>query len=181
MGVTMLSDAISGTGMSSTFGMLAGNAKAQETERRFSSLMDGISAGLDTRPQGTHDASLSSSEVKRDPRLPGDFISSFALDNPTPADHSSTPQGAAANAGLKGKIDKTSKLYEQSLELESYFVKMMLSSMRETVSKSNLAGKNDFAGKMYEDMLYDEYSRKVTKSAGFGLADQVYLQLSGQK
>ncbi|MBR7064939.1 MAG: rod-binding protein, partial [Treponema sp.] len=31
---------------------------------------------------------------------------------------------------------------------------------------------------MYEDMMYDEYSTAVTKNAGFGLADLVYLQLS---
>ena len=58
---------------------------------------------------------------------------------------------------------------------------MMLSSMRDTIHKSELSGKNDFAGKMYDDMLYDELSRDVTKSAGFGLADQVYLQLSGKR
>ncbi len=84
------------------------------------------------------------------------------------------------HSGQKGKIDKTSKLYEQALELESYFVKMMLSSMRNTVTKSSLTGGNDFAGKMYEDMLYDELSRDMTRSAGFGLADQVYLQLEGK-
>jgi Rod binding protein len=88
--------------------------------------------------------------------------------------------GAAANAGQKGTIDKTSKLYEQALELESYFVKMMLSSMRNTVTKTSLTGENDFAGKMYDDMMYDELSRTVTKQAGFGLADQVYLELAGK-
>ena len=181
MGMTMLSDAVSGAGLTSTCGMLAGNAKAKETERRFSSLVDGISAGLDTSADKKHDASLSSSEVKSDPRLPGDFISSFALDHANPYDRAAKPQGAAANSGFKGKIDKSSKLYEQALELESYFVKMMLSSMRETVQKSELSGRNDFAGKMYDDMLYDELSRDVTKSAGFGLADQVYLQLSGKR
>ena len=180
MGVTMLGDAVSGTGMSSAFGMLAGNAKAQETERRFASLVDGVRAGMDER-SGNHDSSLSSGEVKRDPRLPGDFISSFAIENPTAYDRAANPVGAAANAGLSGKIDKSSKLFEQALELESYFVKMMLQSMRNTVQKSGLSGENDFAGKMYEDMLYDELSRGVTKEAGFGLADQVYLQLSGQK
>jgi flagellar protein FlgJ len=31
---------------------------------------------------------------------------------------------------------------------------------------------------MYEDMLYDEYATSMTKNAGFGLADQIYMQLS---
>jgi len=181
MSSSMLSGAVSGAGLSSSFGMLAGNAKAKETERKFSSLIDGIGAGLDRDLDSTHDSSLSSSEVTSDPRLPGDFISSLAEKKPTPYDHAANPVGAAANNGMHGSVDRTSKLYEQSLELESYFVKILLSSMRNTVSKTNLAGGNDFAGKMYEDMLYDEYSRGMTKNAGFGLADQVYLQLTKQK
>ena len=55
----------------------------------------------------------------------------------------------------------------------------MLSSMRNTVTKTNLSGKqNEYAQNMYEDMLYDELSTTITKSAGFGLADQIYIQLS---
>ncbi len=183
-------DALSKTSFSSSIGLLAGNAKAQETERKFGALIDGIKAGLDDSEKNADRAKASpagmlltpSATVRQanDPRLPGDFITSFAIENPTQNDHAAKPVGAAANSGQKGKIDKTSKLYEQALELESYFVKMMLSSMRNTVTKSSLTGDNDFAGKMYEDMLYDELSRDMTRSAGFGLADQVYLQLDGK-
>ncbi len=181
-------DSMSTSSFSSSFGLLAGNAKAQETERRFGALIDGIKAGIDD--DGKDDAKAKASGISQtanavvrqanDPRLPGDFISSFSIENPTQNDRAAKPVGAAANSGQKGKIDKTSKLYEQALELESYFVKMMLSSMRNTVTKSSLTGENDFAGKMYEDMLYDELSRDMTRSAGFGLADQVYLQLDGK-
>ena len=31
---------------------------------------------------------------------------------------------------------------------------------------------------MYEDMIYDEYTASLTKNARFGLADQIYLELS---
>ena len=31
---------------------------------------------------------------------------------------------------------------------------------------------------MYEDMLYDEYTTALTKNAGFGIADAIYLELS---
>lgn len=167
---------LSGSGFTSSVGLLAGNAKAQETERKFSSLVDGIKAGMDEQ---TDDKKTSPSTIVGDPRLPGDFISSFSIENPTALDRDAKPVGAAASAGQKGSIDKTSKLYEQALELESYFVKIMLSSMRSTVTKSSLSGENDFAGKMYEDMQYDELSRTVTRNAAFGLADQVYLQLKG--
>ncbi|HOC28606.1 MAG TPA: rod-binding protein [Treponemataceae bacterium] len=166
--------------LSGSFGLLAGNAKAAETERKFSALIDGIQAGLDTKAgTGTDiDTGSASPAIAIDPRLPGDYISSFHIDDPSDADRNSAAQGAAANAGMNGIIDKSSKLYEQSLELESYVVKMMLSSMRNTVQKSGLSGENDFASKMYEDMLYDELARDMTKNAGFGLADQIYLQLS---
>jgi flagellar protein FlgJ len=73
-------------------------------------------------------------------------------------------------------IDKTDKLYELCLELETFLVKNLLTSMRSTVQKSGLVD-DSFAGKMYEDMLYDEYAKNFTKSANFGLAEQAYRQL----
>ena len=90
----------------------------------------------------------------------------------------------AANAvnskGKKVTIDRTSELYAQSKELENYMMKMMLSSMRDTIHHTSLFGKeNDFARGMYEDMLYDNYAEALTKNTNFGLADQIYLELSG--
>jgi len=76
----------------------------------------------------------------------------------------------------KTEIDKTDKLYQLCLELETFLVKNLLTSMRSTVQKSGLVD-DSFAGKMYEDMLYDEYAKDFTKNASFGLADQAYLQL----
>ena len=74
------------------------------------------------------------------------------------------------------KIDKTDKLYEQCVELEIFLVKSLISSMRSTVQKSSLV-EEGFAGKMYEDMLYEEYAKDYTKNANFGLAEQAYRQL----
>lgn len=73
-------------------------------------------------------------------------------------------------------IDKTDRLYELCLELETFLVKNLLTSMRSTVQKSGLVD-DSFAGKMYEDMLYDEYAKNFTKNANFGLAEQAYRQL----
>jgi flagellar protein FlgJ len=77
-------------------------------------------------------------------------------------------------------VDKTDKLYEQCLELEIFLVKTLISSMRNTVQKSGLIDEG-FAGKMYEDMLYDEYARDFAKNADFGLAELAYLELTGQR
>ncbi len=78
------------------------------------------------------------------------------------------------------KIDKTDKLYEQCVELEIFLVKTLISSMRNTVQKSKLIDEG-YAGKMYEDMLYDEYAKNFAKNANFGLAEMAYLELTGQR
>ena len=74
-------------------------------------------------------------------------------------------------------IDKTDKLYQLCLELETFLVKNLLTGMRNTVQKSGLI-EEGFAGKIYEDMLYDEYAKDITKNKGFGLAESAYRQLS---
>jgi flagellar protein FlgJ len=80
----------------------------------------------------------------------------------------------------KPYIDKDSKLYEQCEALESFLVKNLLTGMRNTVQKTGLI-EEGFAGKMYEDMLWDEYAKDFTKNAGFGLAEQAYLELTNQR
>lgn len=132
--------------------------------------------------QSKNSGTVASEKTIDSSRLNGDYTTGFSSAH-TAADKNATATGAAANqSGAHGesrKIDKTSKLYEKALEMESYVVKIMLSSMRSTVQKSGLGG-DDFASKMYEDMLYDEYATSMTKNAGFGLADEIYLQLNQQ-
>ncbi|WP_010253222.1 rod-binding protein [Treponema primitia] len=77
-------------------------------------------------------------------------------------------------------IDKSGKLYEQCLALETFLTKTLISGMRSTVQKTGLID-DSFAGKMYEDMLYDEYAKTYTENANFGLADLAYLELTGQR
>ena len=85
-------------------------------------------------------------------------------------------QNDAAVSGKPEEIDKTDKLYQLCLELETFLVKNLLTGMRNTVQKSGLI-EESFAGKMYEDMLYDEYAKSFTQNAGFGLAEQAYRQM----
>ncbi len=80
----------------------------------------------------------------------------------------------------KATIDKTSKLYEQCQELESCIMKILVDGMRKTVMKSPLVDES-YASKMYEDMLYDSYAENLAKNNSFGLADQAYLELTGQR
>lgn len=85
-------------------------------------------------------------------------------------------QGSGAKVQNSGAIDRGSKLYEQCQEFESIFVQMMLKEMRATVNKSDMLD-GGYAEEVFEDMLYEERAKSMTKSAGFGLADQMYLEL----
>ncbi|MDR0551743.1 MAG: rod-binding protein, partial [Spirochaetaceae bacterium] len=49
-----------------------------------------------------------------------------------------------------------------------------------TVEKSKLID-TGFSGEIYEDMLYDEYTKSFSKNANFGLAELAYLELTGQR
>ncbi|WP_314743610.1 rod-binding protein [Treponema lecithinolyticum] len=124
-------------------------------------------------------------------KLNGDYTSGFEKAFSHKSDTKALPQGAAHNtssasvraptAAENQTIDKTSVLYEKALELESYFIKIMLSSMRGTLSGTSAYGtEKSYAQKMYEDMMFDELAVSVTKNAGFGLADQVYLELTSK-
>ena len=149
-------------------------AKYSEEQSKFESLVQSM--------MGSSSGDVSSSEVIQSGRLNGDYTSGFAGTYTAEADKASRPQGAAANSAsavtANKTIDRTSKLYESAMELESYFVKIMLSSMRSTLSGSGITGDKSFATGMYEDMLYDEIATSMTKNAGFGLADQIYLELA---
>jgi len=161
----------SGSGITGGKGALQ-SAQMNAEKSKFAELLDRMKAQNDGR--GT----VSSSQIAEKGRLNGDYTSGFGGAFSGENAKNARPTGAAANQAniniQQKTIDKTSELYEKSLELENYFVKQMLSSMRKTVLKS---GESDFARDTYEDMMYDEYSTALTKNAGFGLADQIYLSL----
>jgi flagellar protein FlgJ len=85
-------------------------------------------------------------------------------------------QGSGAAVG-KGKIDKSSKLYKVSQEFEAIFIKQMLNVMRKSVDKTGLLD-GGMAEEIFEDLLYDEYAKKMAESGGFGISEMIYRQLS---
>ena len=148
------------------------SARTNAENAKFSELVERLQAQDDGR--GT----LSSAQIAEEGRLNGDYTTGYSGAFSLESDKTAIATGAAANQAnphvQAQTIDKTSKLYESALELEGFFVKQMLSQMRKTIMKSN---DNSFAQDMYEDMLFDEYATAMTKNAGFGLADQIYLSL----
>lgn len=149
------------------------SAQLQKDINKFDDLVQSM--------MNTSSQSVSSSQIIESGKINGDYTSGFSGVYATQADKNSLPSGAALNGAstvTQKTIDKTSKLYEKSMELESYLVKIMLNSMRSSLSGTSLSGDKSYASGMYEDMLYDEFAVAMTKNAGFGLADQIYLQLA---
>ena len=111
---------------------------------------------------------------------PGSFadILKKAQDANSSSKGGAAPVGAAPAASKNTPVDKTSKLYELCMELETFLVKNLIKSMRSTVTKSKLID-TGFAGEMYEDMLYDEYAKDFSRNANFGFAEMAYKELAG--
>jgi len=82
------------------------------------------------------------------------------------------------SSAKKIPIDKTDKLYEACMELETFLIKNLIKSMRSTIQKNSLID-TGFAGEVYEDMLYDEYAKAFTQNANFGFAEMAYRELAG--
>lgn len=69
------------------------------------------------------------------------------------------------------------RLREVCTEMESIFVKQMLSQMKKNVDKSEFLH-GGYAEEIFEDMLYDEYAMMISKNSDLGIARQMYEQLS---
>jgi flagellar protein FlgJ len=68
------------------------------------------------------------------------------------------------------------KLYNASVEFESVFVNMMMKEMRKSIQKNDLFH-GGYAEDIFEDFLYDEYSRDISKSSKLGLAEKIYSSM----
>ena len=79
--------------------------------------------------------------------------------------HKSDPQKAA--------------LHKAASEFEAIFIKQMLNAMKKTTLKSSLTGISS-AQNIFEDLLYDEYSKTMASTGNFGIAKSLYNQLSGR-
>lgn len=90
----------------------------------------------------------------------------------------SLPVMPSAQGMSTTKIDKDSALYKACEDFQSIFIKQMLDTMRKTVDKSGSMVQQNQGEKVFEDMLYDEYSKKMSKNAGFDLADSIYKQMT---
>jgi flagellar protein FlgJ len=130
---------------------------------------------------GSYNSMINESIVNRTKNQANDVSKFEEILRKTASENTADPQASEPSHSSKfAKIDKTDKLYEQCMELEVFMIKTLVSSMRNTVQKTGLIDQS-YAGKMYEDMLYDEYAKDFAKNANFGMAEMAYLELTGQR
>ncbi len=89
------------------------------------------------------------------------------------------PRAGSSGSPATGSspVDKNSRLYQVSVEFEAIFIKQMLNVMRKSVAKTGLLD-GGLAEEFFEDMLYDEYAKKMAENGSFGIADMIYRQLT---
>jgi flagellar protein FlgJ len=85
---------------------------------------------------------------------------------------------ATSNNSVLPRVDVSDKekLKEAASEFEALFVKQMLDTMRKTLHKEDRLIEGGMAEDIFEDMLYTEYSRLMTKSGDFGIANGIINQ-----
>jgi flagellar protein FlgJ len=74
--------------------------------------------------------------------------------------------------GLVGRV-KSEKLMDACYEMEALFIGQMLKTMRNTLMETDFFGKS-MVKDIFNDMLYDEYARKMARADQLGLAKQIY-------
>lgn len=74
-------------------------------------------------------------------------------------------------------ITERERLNEVAQEFEALFIKQMLDAMRATRNPENNLVDGGMAENIFEDMLYTEYSRLMSRSASFGLSEMIVNQL----
>ncbi len=87
--------------------------------------------------------------------------------------------GATNISSMERELKNTNdeKVKQACSDFEAIFIKQMLDSMRKTVDKTSLLG-GGMAEEIFEDMIYDEYAKKMSKTGDFGIKDMLYRQLS---
>ena len=89
-------------------------------------------------------------------------------------------QGEKFDRILSRKLENNDKeMLDACYGMETLFIEDLFKSMRRTIPKSDFFGQS-LAKDIFRDMLYSEYAKIAAKSDQFGLARQIYEQLSVQ-
>jgi|YNPMSStandDraft_1061717.scaffolds.fasta_scaffold00961_2 flagellar protein FlgJ len=76
-----------------------------------------------------------------------------------------------------GSTQDERKLKEACQDFEAIFIKQVLDGMRKTVPRTELLERN-LGEEIFEDMLYTEYAKIMSRRGALGIADLLFRQLS---
>jgi flagellar protein FlgJ len=114
--------------------------------------------------------------------LPGDILLDGIRSNITV--QKASEQKSRFDQIFKAKFEEADKqdkkLLDACYDMEAIFIDSMLKSMRKTILETNFFGKS-LAEDIFRDMLYSEYAKIMAKTDQFGIAREIYDQLSVQK
>ena len=130
-------------------------------------------------------ANNSAGEVRPDDARPATnafarYFPGLATDQATgtPPSHDRV-HGHPADIEREISVDPTRRrLYDAALDLQAIFIKQMLQSMRSNLTPEEGLLHGGSRQELFEDMLYDEYAKQMSRSTGFDLADSIYRQMS---
>ena len=85
-------------------------------------------------------------------------------------------------AGTAGRYNEKelAEMKQACDDFEALFIKIMLDSMKATVPERSLLKKNQ-GEEYFEDMLYDEYAKTMSRTDDFGLSEAMYRQMTVQQ
>lgn len=71
------------------------------------------------------------------------------------------------------------ELMDKCQEFESLFVKMLLDTMRKSINRTKSESGSLEQGKdIYEEMLYGEYAKEISRTGSLGVGAMIYRQLT---
>lgn len=82
------------------------------------------------------------------------------------------------NVNPNNKLPVNQKLMDVCHEFEAIMIGQMLKTMRSTVHKKDSLLYGGQAEEIFDDMLYEQHALNMSKSYDFGLAQQIYDQMS---
>lgn len=79
----------------------------------------------------------------------------------------------------KMNAKEKAELMDKCQEFESLFVKMLLDTMRKSIDRAKSESGSMQQGKdIYEEMLYGEYAKDISRTGAFGVGAMIYRQLT---
>lgn len=102
----------------------------------------------------------------------------MALAAPLSNQLASNPQALDGLRKLANSADSTEGVKAAAKQFESYFLQMMLRSMRETVSQDGMFDSQET--RTFTEMFDQQVSQSISQGRGFGLADMLITQIERQ-